>query len=590
MQNTIDIGFDTKTKRLVLKVPFYLNDAIRDMPSRRFDPRTKTWRAPLVSANVRFLETARNLEFKYSPEARQAIMDMAAITALPTIQQFPYDKYDFKRAAVPYLPMDHQIRMLDYGWSLKSCAWIAKMGTGKTFAAIHLAFARWQAGLIDQVVVISPSTLKTVWYKEAMKYGTGPVRYLEHDTKASWIKPYMKESSESILKDGRMPLMTVSVEGMGVSENSYDSVCGLLVGRRTMMIVDESSRIKNYKALRTQRIWNFTGSTDFRLILNGTPIALGIQDLFSQYEFLDPNIIGCGDYWAYKTRYIVSGGYEGKQIVGYTNVEELMNLIRPYTVEVDKSVLNLPPKIPKQRYITATPEQKKLFKAITKGLKHPQAAADVQIKVTNALERNLRLQQVIGGWMPKWVPDITSVDVDAGATILVPLDKNPKLDDMLSMIDDNFVGSKFIIWSIFVHEIEEIAKILAKKYGDNAVATYYGKTPIAERSIIEDRYCRDPALRFFIGNPATAGLGLTLISGEADIMWYYSGTNKFIDRAQSEDRAHRIGQQNSVVVGDSIMEKTLDEVIFESKDAKMDLEAFIYEKLKRGEDINLLGE
>lgn len=587
MQNNIEISFVQKTRRLALKVPFYLNEAVREIPSRKFDPKTKLWMVNLTPANVRFLQSSQ-LNLKYTEEAREAIMNMEQIIQTPVIVQFPYDKYDFMKAAKPFAPMNHQYRMLDYGWSLKTCAWIAKMGTGKTYAGIHLMCARWAHHQIDQVVVICPSGLKTTWAKEFAKYGTVPYRYLEHDTKAPWIKTYMKETNESIRARGELPIITVSVEGLGVSENLYDSVCGLLVGRRTLMVIDESSRIKNHKAQRTQRTWNFTDITDYRLILNGTPIALGIQDLFAQYEFLDPNIIGCGDYWAYKTRYIETGGFEGKQIISYKHMDELMNLIMPYTVEVSKDVLKLPPKVPKQRYIKASPEQKRLFKLIIKGNKTGDPNLPL-IKTTNSLERNLRLQQVIGGWLPRWIPNPTGDDVNDGKTILEPLKDNPKMDDLFQMIEDNFVGSKFIIWTTFVHEIEFIAEHLEKKYGQKAVRKYYGATAKADRSQIEDDYCNDPTMRFFVANPATAGLGLTLISGENDIMWYYSGTNRYIDRAQSEDRAHRIGQDNTVVVGDSIMENTLDEAIFASKEAKIDLEAYIFEKLKRGEDIELMG-
>jgi SNF2 family DNA or RNA helicase len=162
----------------------------------------------------------------------------------------------------------------------------------------------------------------------------------------------------------------------------------------------------------------------------------------------------------------------------------------------------------------------------------------------------------------------------------------------MDMIADHFEGSKFIIWSTFVHEIDYIAQRLVEKYGVAAVAKYYGATDKEERSRIEDKYCNDVSLRFFVGNPATAGLGLTLISGEDDIMVYYSGTNAYIDRAQSEDRAHRIGQNRTVVVVDMIMEKTIDEVIAASIDEKMGVEQYIMTRLKNGaplESMELTG-
>jgi SNF2 family DNA or RNA helicase len=333
------------------------------------------------------------------------------------------------------------------------------------------------------------------------------------------------------------------------------------------------------------------GESAYRGVLNGTPIALGLHDLWAQYEFLDPNILGCGDYWAFKSRYVETGGYEGKQIVGYTHVDELMDLVKPYTTVVSKKVLNLPEKIPKTRWIEPTAEQKKLFKLILKGA---ESSADPIIKVENTLERMLRLRQVVGGWMPEAhavVKVIDGLECTVLETVLKPLAVNPKMNDLMEMIDDHFAGNKFIIWSTFVSEIEHIRDQLAAKYGPESVECYYGKTEMGARADIEDRYCRDPKLRFFIGNPTAAGLGLTLISGENDVMVYYSGTSAFIDRSQSEDRAHRIGQKNTVVVIDMVMEQSVDLLIQDAIARKMDISEFVKERLSDGSSaIDLLNK
>ena len=174
---------------------------------------------------------------------------------------------------------------------------------------------------------------------------------------------------------------------------------------------------------------------------------------------------------------------------------------------------------------------------------------------------------------------------------LEPLKSNPKMDSLFEMIEDNYAGSKFIIWSSFIHEIEYITDRLSEKYGARAVESYYGATEMGARSAIEDRYCRDPEMRFFVGNPATAGLGLTLVSDHNDVMVYYSGTNAYIDRAQSEDRAHRIGQLASVTVIDIVAERTIDEVIVASIAEKMSIETYILQRLASGPlaDMELTG-
>jgi SWI/SNF-related matrix-associated actin-dependent regulator 1 of chromatin subfamily A len=171
------------------------------------------------------------------------------------------------------------------------------------------------------------------------------------------------------------------------------------------------------------------------------------------------------------------------------------------------------------------------------------------------------------------------------------LKQNPKLDALLEMIEDHYDGNKFIIWSTVVNEIEAIRDILAERFGQSSVECYYGKTDMDDRARIEDRYCQDRSMRFFVGNPTAAGLGLTLISGESDVMVYYSGTSAFIDRSQSEDRAHRIGQRNTVVCMDFVMESSVDELIQDAIARKMDISEFVKERLADGSSaIDLLNK
>ena len=588
--NIIEVDYDPKTRRLKMTAPFHLNDAIRGFPSKRFIPKGKFWQVPVTKANLSHFDgMLRQYQIKMSPEADDAITEFSHASAAPVPQPFPDHLYDFTKSKSGFLPMDHQRKMLDLAWGLMAAAWFAKMGTGKTFAAVHLACARYLLGQIDAVMIICPSTLRRTWFKELAKYATVDYNFQIHETKGSWQKAFDADKTRD---QKRLPVLAVSVEGLGVSESLYDSACGFMPGRRVMVICDESSRIKNPDAKRTARACLLGSAAVYRVILNGTPIALGIQDLWSQYEFLDPNIIGTGDYWAFRTRYIVMGGYENKQIVGVQNVEELMNLIIPYTCEVGKDVLNLPPKVLVERPIELTAEQRKLIKIAVKGTSGDPN--EPIIKVTNTLEKMLRCRQIVGGWLPRSsmvLHDIDGIPSEVWTTVLEPLEKNPKMDGMFELIGDNYAGTKFIIWSTFVSEIEAIRDRLAEKWGAASVECYYGKTEMDDRSRIEDRYCNDPTLRFFVGNPVAAGLGLTLISGENDVMVYYSGTNAYIERAQSEDRSHRIGQNFSVTVVDLVAESSVDEIIMASIKEKMGVEEYVMTKIAQGISIDdmLLG-
>lgn len=580
---TIKVTYDGKTKRLVMDVPFFLNDAIREFPSRRFDPKSKKWKVPLVKSNIEHMNSVRHkYQFKIDDEAQDAISRYQQISAAPVKQDFPRHVYDFHKAKLKYDPMLHQNAMLDMAWGLKCCAWFAKMGTGKTYATVHLACARFMGGQIDRHLVIAPATLAKTWEKEYAKYATCDVDLRIHATNAKWMPEFCDTAP-----NGKFKVLIASVESLSVSPRAYDSVCAFMVGARVFTTVDESSRIKNPKAICTDKVIKLGSCSEYRSVLNGTPIALGIEDLWTQYEFLDPNIIGSGDYWAYKTRYLTMGGYENKKVIGYQNIDELMKLIAPYTIEVGKEVLNLPPKVYKKIYIEATKHQRDLFKLVVKGA---NSALDpsITIKVDNTLERALRLRQIVGGWLPRAHPREVEVDGEITVeytTIPEPLDVNPKLNALLDIIDNNLTGSKFIIWSSMVHEIKSIRDILIGKYGDDAVRCYFGEVSKDERSRIEDAYCNDPKMRFFVGNPAAAGLGLTLISGINDVMIYYSTTEAYIYRAQSEDRAHRIGQNNTVTIIDLVMEKSVDVIIQASIERKMGIEEYIIDQIRRGASV-----
>lgn len=554
----IEVDFDTKKQRLVMKGPMWLVDVLRSFPSRRFEPKSKAWMMPLTKQNVSHLQELQGVAVRVSDAAQAAIADLERLTAPPVYTPLPGKWWETQK----FGPLPHQGPMINRGWSLKGYALFAAMGTGKTFATVNTAMARHAYCGLRTLFVICPATLQRTWEKEFSKWADPDkftVRRLRTGDKG--MLAWLQEDRH------RLHVVLVSVEGLGISDKFYDTLCGTISAAKfngpMMGVVDESSRIKNPSAVRTKRVIEVGPHFEWRMVLNGTPIAKGIQDLWSQYEFIDPNIIGSGDYWAFKTRYIVMGGYENKQIVGYSNTDELMRLIAPYSTEVNKDILELPPKLYKTITVEPTATQKALFKRILTGV-----GDGPSISVQNVLERMLRLQQVIGGFEPR-------TDPDTEVTTTTELAENPKLDALLGILEDNYVGSKFIIWARYIPEIELLVRVLRKKYGARAVVDYYGDTSPEMRAEAERRYCEDPECRIVVGNPAAAGLGLTFIGGESDVMVYYSGTFAYIDRAQSEDRAHRIGQRNTCPVIDLVMEGSIDETIQAAIAQKTDLDTFV---------------
>ena len=146
--------------------------------------------------------------------------------------------------------------------------------------------------------------------------------------------------------------------------------------------------------------------------------------------------------------------------------------------------------------------------------------------------------------------------------------KNNRMKELLDLLEE--MEGKVIIWANFRHSIKRIQEAIAKKYGEESCATYFGDTKADERQdIIEKFQDNDSNLRFFIGNQATGGFGVTLTKATQVI--YYSNSYDLEKRTQSEDRCHRIGQTKKVTYTDLIAEKTIDEKIIKALKNKIQI-------------------
>jgi SWI/SNF-related matrix-associated actin-dependent regulator 1 of chromatin subfamily A len=109
---------------------------------------------------------------------------------------------------------------------------------------------------------------------------------------------------------------------------------------------------------------------------------------------------------------------------------------------------------------------------------------------------------------------------------------------------------------------------LKKAHGPGSVVSYFGDTRDEERQAAIKSFQNGEA-RFFVGNPQTAGFGLTLTAATNVI--YYANDYNLATRWQSEDRCHRIGQNHSVLYVDLVVPKTIDINIVKALKSKIHL-------------------
>jgi SNF2 family DNA or RNA helicase len=367
------------------------------------------------------------------------------------------------------------------------------------------------------------------------------------------------------LKSSPFPVLVVGIEAMSVK--SGPEICKeFLSGGVSMTILDESSRIKHHNTKRTENVLELYQESQYRLALTGTNITQGLQDLYTQMQFVEPRAIGEISYYSFKNKYCVMGGYGGKKIIGYTKTDILMNKVRPYCDVIRKSDMkDLPLKSYQIREVQASREQKEICKNLRNHLR--LVMEDKNNKMKNVLEAMLIAQQVAGGFD------------DEGN----PLSSNPKMKELLELLED-FDG-KAVIWARFLPEIEAIRAALNAEY-PGSVMVMTGNTPQEARQSMVDIFQKSSTLRFFVSNHTVGGAGITLTS--ATLAVYYSNTFNLEDRLQSEDRIHRIGQTNPCMYVDISSDLAVDKSLIESIARKSSLANFVSYSLSQEGSIDSL--
>ena len=327
-----------------------------------------------------------------------------------------------------------------------------------------------------------------------------------------------------------------------------------------IMVVDESTTIKNRKATRTKNVMMLADEAKYRRILTGSPVTKSPMDLYSQCAVLSPKALGFNSYYAFQNRYALvqkrkMGTRAFQEIVGYRRLDELNSKLDRFSNRILKEeCLDLPDKMYIRRDVALTDEQKRVYLQMKKlalaKLENGELATTASV-----LTQIMRLQQICCGFLQPDDGEIQTLD-------------NNRLKELLEITDE--LQGKAIIWASYTHDIQQIASALRDRFGPEAVATYYGDTPQDERQAIVEKFQdKDSPLRFFVGQPRTGGYGITLTAANTTV--YYSNSYDLEIRLQSEDRAHRIGQRNKVTYIDLVSPDTIDEKILIALRGKIDL-------------------
>ena len=466
-------------------------------------------------------------------------------------------------------PYEHQLKALTMSWDKEYFAYFMEMGTGKSKVLIDNIAMLYDKGKINGALIVAPKGVVGTWYLNQIPDHLPD--HIEHKN-VLWKPNITRKQNlrlKSLFETGTdLHILIMNVEAFSTTKGC-EFAKKFLDSHRTLMAVDESTTIKNPDAKRTKNICNLSILSKYRRILTGSPVTKSPLDLYKQCDFLKEELLGHGSYYTFRTRYAIMktekfGGKSVQIVVGYRNLDELSEKLRPFSYRVLKDdCLDLPDKIYMKRTVQLSSEQKKVYEQMKQ-----MALAEMNGKMMSTatvLTQLMRLHQITCGHFT----------ADDGSIQKI---KSNRLDELMDVLEE--IEGKVVIWAHYQNDVETIVEHLKKKYGDNSIVDYYGRTRPENRQSNIDKFQKDEGCRFFIGTPATGGYGITLT--QASNVIYYSNGYDLEKRMQSEDRAHRIGQKKSVTYVDMIADDTVDEKIVKSLRKKVNIATQIMgEELKQ---------
>lgn len=429
-----------------------------------------------------------------------------------------------------------------------------EMGTGKTYLGMAMAC---HLKHIDTVLIVAPLRVAPVWRAQFERHTQRDdlrIVTLGDDAGTVTRKRDLVEQQRQIAAVAKQRLVVIVNY-----ESLYREPLGQWMLKQTwgLIILDESHRIKSATGRTSKFCDHLSSRSIYRLLMTGTPMPHSPLDIFAQFRFIVPGLLE-DHFVKFRLRYAIYGGFQGRQVTGYQNLDVLQEKIAPHTFRVSKDVLDLPPNLS----VTYSCDLSAGAMRVYLGLKR-DLIAEVEagtVTAANALVKLLRLQQVTGGY----------IKTDDGQT--VPVDSvNAKAGLLQDTLEDIAADEPVVVFCNFKSDLATVHAV-AERLGrgclelsgsrDDLSAWQQGKAPILAVQI------------------RSGGVGIDLTRARYSI--YYSLTFSLGDYEQSLSRVHRPGQTRPVLQIHLTCKGTVDEQIMTALDARQEVVASVLSSLTQG--------
>lgn len=380
-----------------------------------------------------------------------------------------------------------------------------------------------------KALIVMPSSLIFNWYNEARKFTPHfrRLQYVGNDR-----KKYAKKLDKYDLIFTSYSIINRNISVFEKYNFRY-------------LILDESQYIKNKNSKIFKSISQINAS--HKISLSGTPIENSLDDLWSQMQFINPNILGSYSFFIENFKVPIEKQQDENSFL------ELKNLIKPFILRRTKEqVLKDLPELSEQIfYCEMQPDQEKLYEEEKSKARNFLLKADgSRMDKINIINTLMRLRQLSNH--PKMID--SKSEMDSGKYIAVT-------NYLETLIQAN---QKTIIFSSFVSNLAFYKDWCTEN--DVEFCELTGATPLKERELQVKRFQeQEKPLLFFISLKA-GGVGLN-ITRASYVLFLDPWWNPFSEK-QGIGRAHRMGQLNKVNVIRFITKNTVEEKIIRLQESK----------------------
>ena len=238
------------------------------------------------------------------------------------------------------------------------------MGCGKTLTAIAVIGALYQAGKVRRLLVVAPTTVVPVWPQEMADKADFPsVSAVMLGAKQKRLKAYSEMMRYAdTRKDDPLRMVCINYQ-----EIFRDGIRDTLAGfQADAIILDEGHYIKSHTAVTSKAAYDLGDVCGYKLLLTGTPMTGRQDDLYGEFRFVDKRVFGT-NFYAFRNRYCVMGGFKNKEIVGEKNHDELVRKLHSVSLRVTKEdALDLPDETYETRYVELSKSEAEVYEQLRK--------------------------------------------------------------------------------------------------------------------------------------------------------------------------------------------------------------------------------